>query len=127
MAEPPPTWDRKPDLRLILTTLPPHRAEAVAKQLVESCVAACVNVVPGLRSHYRWQGSVANDPESLLIVKTPADRLEAAVAALRAQHPYDTPEVVVIEPLAVEAAYADWVRRATGPEAGLPPKSPRRD
>ena len=97
-------------------------AEALARALVGEGLAACVNIVPGLRSIYRWEGGVAADDELLLIIKTTADRLEAARAAAVAAHPYALPEFLVLPSLGGHAPYLDWVRQSTRP--GLVPRPP---
>lgn len=89
--------------------------EALARALVGAGLAACVNLVPGLRSVYRWEGGVAVDDELLLIIKTTADRVGAAQAAALAAHPYTLPEFVVLPTLGGHAAYLDWVRQSTRP------------
>ena len=113
MPQTPLTWDEG-GLRVVLATAPPGVAGDLAQDLVQQGLAACVNVVPGLRSVYRWQGAVTNDPESLLIAKTTADGVEALAARLRAMHPYEVPEVLVLRPTQVEAAYARWVAASVG-------------
>lgn len=101
-----------PTLRLVLSTVPPRRAGPIAKALVVAGVAACVNVVRGVRSVYRWRGRVHDEAEALLIVKTPRKRLAACVRALVAAHPYAVPEVVVVAPGRAGAAYDAWARVA---------------
>jgi len=77
--------------------------------------AACVNVVRGVRSVYRWRGRVHDDSEALLVVKTTRGGLPRCLAALAALHPYDVPEIVVLTPAAVGAAYDAWARASSGP------------
>jgi periplasmic divalent cation tolerance protein len=101
-------------VRIVLATAPPDAAEDLARGLVERRLAACVNLVPGLRSVYRWRDAVANDPETLLVAKTTAAGVEGLAAWLRARHPYDLPELLVVEPERAEAAYAAWVAASVG-------------
>jgi periplasmic divalent cation tolerance protein len=92
-----------------LCTCPPEKAEQIAGELVRRRVCACVNVVPGLTSVYEWKGAVEQDTESLLIIKTRADRfadLEAAVAEL---HPYEVFELVALPLERGNAAYLGWI------------------
>jgi periplasmic divalent cation tolerance protein len=104
------------DVRVVLVTAPPGDPAAVlARRLVDERLAACVNVVPGIRSVYRWQGQVCDDAEDLLVIKTAADRLDALVARVREIHPYEVPEVLVLPVEAGAAAYLDWVRAETRP------------
>jgi len=81
----------------------------LARELVEARVAACVNIVPGVESVYRWEGKVAEEGEKLLLIKTTDERLDALQSALLAKHPYDVPEFVVITPDDVRGAYREWL------------------
>ena len=101
-----------PTVRLALTTAPPDRAEALAEGLVSSGAAACVNIVPGLRSIYRWEGALANDPESLLLIKTSADASPQVAAYLDAHHPYEIHVLLVVALEEVDRAYAAWLHGA---------------
>lgn len=95
--------------RVCLVTAPPDRADEIAAALVGERLAACVNVVPGVRSVYRWEGEVARDDEALLIVKTTAAAVGPLEAALRPLHPYDNFELVALEVTDGAAAYLDWI------------------
>lgn len=81
----------------------------LARELVEARLAACVNIVPGVESVYRWEGKVAEDGEKLLLIKTTDERLDELQRALLAKHPYDVPEFVVITPDDVRGAYREWL------------------
>ena len=97
---------------VVLTTVGSEDdAVRLANALVERRLAACVNVVPGVRSIYRWQGAVQDDRELLLVVKTTAERQAALTAALGELHPYEVPEIVALEAGFVAPAYARWLRR----------------
>lgn len=100
--------------RLVLVTAPPGEAAALARALVSERLAACVNVLAGVTSVYRWQGAVQEDGEALLVVKTRADRLAALEARVLELHPYDVPEFVVVEPAHVEARYRAWLAAEAG-------------
>jgi periplasmic divalent cation tolerance protein len=76
---------------------------------VERRVAACVNLVPRVRSVYRWKGKVEEAPETLLVVKTAAARLPALLAAVEELHPYEVPEAIALPVEAGLAPYLDWV------------------
>jgi periplasmic divalent cation tolerance protein len=103
-------------IRVVLVTAPRGDvAVSIARGLVEAGLAACVNIVPGVRSIYAWQGAICDDGEDLLIAKTAEDRLEALVAHVRAVHPYSVPEVVALPVEAGSAAYLDWVAGETRP------------
>lgn len=98
------------DVRVVLVTAPDAAvAERIGRALVEERLAACVNLVPGVRSLYRWEGAVQDDPEVLLIVKTREDRLAELAERVRALHPYDLPEVLALAAAGGSAGYLDWV------------------
>ncbi|HET7569583.1 MAG TPA: divalent-cation tolerance protein CutA [Gammaproteobacteria bacterium] len=90
-------------------------AEAIAKALVEERLAACVNLVPGLRSFYRWEGRVLDDSEVLLIVKTAQERLEAVEARVAELHPYELPELIAVPITTGSARYLAWLRDESAP------------
>jgi periplasmic divalent cation tolerance protein len=99
---------------VVLTTWPADRDPVtLARPLVEEGLAACVNVLPMMESVYRWQGQVNQDPERQLLIKTTASRLGGLEARVRELHPYDVPELLVIEVSAGAAAYLDWVAAST--------------
>jgi periplasmic divalent cation tolerance protein len=92
-----------------LCTAPAAQAESIARALVDARVAACVNVVPGVVSIYRWKGEVTRDDEVLLVIKTRDDKLASLKQAIARVHPYEVPEIVTLAPSDVSAAYAQWV------------------
>jgi periplasmic divalent cation tolerance protein len=101
-----------PTARLVLVTHPVHGARAFARRLVERRFAACVNLVP-LASVYRWRGKVEGAREVLLLVKTTAPRLGELERAVRAAHPYECPEFVVLAAQHVAPAYLRWLAGET--------------
>jgi len=96
-------------LVVLVTTPSPEEAARIARALVEERLAACGNVVPGLRSIYRWEGRVEDEAEALLILKTTAERFEAMRARTVDLHPYDTPEVLALPVAAGHAPYLAWL------------------
>lgn len=86
-----------------------EHAERIAHALVERRLAACVNVVPGVVSVYRWKGAVERDEERLLVIKTRAARLPALREALVALHPYELPELVALPIEAGHEPYLAWI------------------
>lgn len=102
------------DVLVVLVTSPtPERAAELARTLVEERLAACGNVVPGVRSIYRWEGKVEDEQEVLLVLKTTRARLEALRARVLALHPYQVPEVLALSVEAGSAAYLEWVAAET--------------
>ncbi|MCA0394997.1 MAG: divalent-cation tolerance protein CutA [Proteobacteria bacterium] len=92
-------------------------AERIATSLVGERLAACVNVLPGMTSVYRWQGKVEQAGEWLLLAKTTRDRLDALSARVVALHPYELPEVLAVEATGGLPAYLDWIAANTRPGA----------
>jgi periplasmic divalent cation tolerance protein len=88
-------------------------AERIATVLVERGLAACVNVVPGVTSIYRWKGAVERDLELLLVIKTRADRFEALREALVSLHPYELPELIALPVEGGSLPYLAWLDEAT--------------
>lgn len=100
-----------PEVVVVFSTAPDDATAArIAEALVERSLAACVNVVPGVRSVYRWKGEVQRDDEALLLIKTTRAGVAALKAALPEIHPYEVPELVVIPVGAGSEAYLNWVR-----------------
>ena len=86
-------------------------ADRLAEALVGEGLAACVNVVPGLHSVYRWQGAIERSDETLLLIKTTRAGLPALSARIVELHPYELPEVVAVEVAGGLSAYLDWVEQ----------------
>ena len=84
-------------------------ADKLARVLVERRLAACVNVVPGVVSHYRWRDALQRDQEQLLVIKTRAERLAALRAVFAELHPYDLPELVALAVAGGSDAYLRWL------------------
>jgi periplasmic divalent cation tolerance protein len=101
------------DCIVILTTMPAdERADALARTLVEERLAACVNVHPPMTSTYRWQEKVEVESERQLVIKTTPGQIAALEVRLKALHPYELPEFVILEATASEA-YAEWAAGVT--------------
>ena len=100
-------------MRIVLSTVPVEAAKRLALTLVDARVAACVNVVPGVTSVYRWQGQVEESEEALLVIKTDDAALDQLFDRLVYEHPYDVPEIVAVDVTRVHPAYAAWVHDET--------------
>lgn len=108
---------RSGEVRIALVTVPGDAADELARSLVEDHVAACVNIVPGVRSVYRWEGEVESATESLLVLKVPAEGSEDLADRVAERHPYDVPEVLLLDVADGLSAYLDWVVGATTPDS----------
>jgi periplasmic divalent cation tolerance protein len=98
--------------RIVFCTCPDATTAArLAHTLVDERLAACVNAIGGVASTWRWNGAVETADEVLLVIKTTADRLEAMQARLVAEHPYDVPEVIALDPVAGYPPYLAWLER----------------
>jgi periplasmic divalent cation tolerance protein len=103
-------------VRIVLCTVPNEGvAETLARSLLEERLAACVNLVPGVRSIYRWQGEIEDDRELLLVIKTQADCYERLEQHIRALHPYQVCEVLALDVAAGSQPYLDWLLSETLP------------
>ena len=100
-----------PEALVVLCTCPdPLVAESLARGLVARRLAACVNILPGIRSIYVWQDSLQDDAEVLLVIKTMAERFDDLEAWLHQHHPYDVPEIVALPATRVAAGYLAWLQ-----------------
>ena len=99
---------------LVLTTLPSAEAAAeLAKAVVEEKLAACANLLPAVRSIYRWQGRVQDESEVLVLFKTRQEHFERLKARLLELHPYEIPEVLAVPVEQGYQAYLDWLGQET--------------
>ena len=105
--------DSDSDVVLVLSTFGDlATAETCARHLVEYSIAACVQIDGPIRSVYQWKGRIENDQEFRLLIKTSPESLDRCVSALKQNHPYELPELVVLHADA-SAAYASWVTEQT--------------
>ena len=104
-------------LRIVLVTHPREGADVFARSLVVRRVAACVNLLE-VKSVYRWQGAIEEDPETLLVIKTTTRRLPQLEHILTRDHPYDVPECVAVAPDRVSAPYLAWLLGETAEASG---------
>lgn len=104
---------------IVFCAAPAAAADRLSRLLVEERLAACVQALPGLRSTYRWDGAVEQADETLLLIKTTADRYAALERALAAHHPYELPEILAVDASAGLPAYLRWLADETAAgEAG---------
>lgn len=90
-------------------TCPPDKAADIARELVARKTCACVNIVPGLRSFYVWKGEVEDEAESLLVIKTRADRFDDLERAVQELHPYEVFELIALPVDRGNEAYLRWI------------------
>ena len=100
-------------MRMVLCTCPQDSADSIADAVLEARLAACVNVVPGVRSKYWWEGQINTDSESLLIIKTRADLVADLIARIREVHPYEVPEIIAFEIKEGNPEYLRWMGEET--------------
>ncbi|HLH94946.1 MAG TPA: divalent-cation tolerance protein CutA [Xanthobacteraceae bacterium] len=99
---------------LVYTTYPSIvEAERAGRAIVEARLAACVNIVPHMVSHYWWQGAIERGEEVVMIIKTRASLAERVSGAVKASHPYTVPALLVLPVLHVDPAYNAWLMAET--------------
>jgi periplasmic divalent cation tolerance protein len=104
------TQNSTPSANIVLSTASTREeAEQISRALVERRLAACVSLIPNLTSIYRWQGTMEESQEVLLLIKTSTERLPALEAALREMHSYEIPEFLVLAVESGNQAYLDWL------------------
>lgn len=103
-----------PDICVVLTTAPDQAtAETLARTLVDEGLIACATLLPGAVSIYRWKGAVTHEAEIQLLLKTRRTLITAMAERLRALHPYEAPELIVLDVAAASSPYIDWILSST--------------
>lgn len=97
---------------VVFTTISPDKSESLAKNLLDSRVVACVNVIP-VRSYYRWKGESCDEPEHLLIAKTTKKKADKVIRTIKNLHVYEVPEIIVLPVTDGYPPYLDWVHQET--------------
>jgi len=97
------------EILILSTTDSMELAKKIASALVEAKEAACVNIVPGIRSIYRWEGKVCDEGEFLLLIKSAAEKFESIRSRIRMLHTYQVPEVIALPIIAGDPAYISWL------------------
>lgn len=100
------------EIVIFSTTDTPELASRIATAIVESGEAACVSIVPGIRSIYRWEGKVQNEAECLLFIKSTSEKFEAVRSRIRHLHTYEIPEVIALPVTAGDPDYLAWFHSA---------------
>lgn len=101
-------------MRIVIVTAPRNQAPEIGKTVVEERLAACVNILPAVRSIYTWKGKVEDDEESMMFFKTTDERVAALTARIRALHPYEVPEIITVTVNENEGNpdYLAWVKES---------------
>lgn len=103
--------------RIVLVTAPGLKtARQLAKAALTARLIACANLVPKIESHYRWQGKLERSAEVLMVMKTTKARLSALGKLIMTLHPYDTPEIVVVEIAGGARKYLAWLDASCSPD-----------
>ena len=103
---------------VIVTTVgTEEQANLVARELVARRHAACVNIVPGIRSIYRWQGKICQDSEYMLVVKSQENEFEAVREAIRELHNYELPEILAFRVRHGDAGFLEWIAQSLDKDA----------
>ena len=106
--------DGKERFQLVLTTAGSReQAESIARELVERKLAACVNVIPGMTSFYRWRGELQREGEVLLVVKSRRGLFDRLAARVRELHSYQVPEIIALPVIVGDEDYLRWLSEAT--------------
>ena len=99
---------------IVKTTFPDKAsAQAMAKSLIEDKVVACAQIIGPIESHYFWDGDTQVEEEFILLLKTTEKQKQTVVTSLTDQHPYDTPEIIVLPILDGSKGYLDWIAKQT--------------
>jgi len=103
-------------LQLVLCTVPDREsAERIAEALVAEQLAACVNIIPGITSVYRWKGTLEKDEEFMLFIKTTQGTYKILEQRIRALHPYELPEIIAVAIQTGQKDYIRWIESCTMP------------
>ena len=105
--------------KLIVFVTAPNGEEAakIGRALVEERLAACANIIPSVRSIYRWKGEVCDDSECLLVIKTLWDRFGELERRVKELHSYEVPEIIALRVVNGSQEYLDWVEENSWPES----------
>ncbi len=102
-------------MRLLFATCSPDAAESLLLTLLNEGLVGCGNLIPGVRSHYWWQGELCCDEEVVMLMETTEALASAAAARLKQLHPYDVPKIITLDPSDCDADYLTWLTSNTRP------------
>lgn len=114
-ADPTPLPSEHGPIRIVMMTCPPGGAAALLRTLVEERLVAGGNIIPGVRSIYRWKGQIEDDAEELVWMETSEAQVPALMTRARELHPYETPKILTFDPLEGPQDYVAWVWEQTTP------------
>lgn len=98
---------------VIVTASNEDEAAKIGRALVDERLAACANIVPKIRSIYRWEGKVQDEPEALMLIKTTTERFELLTARVKELHSYSVPEIIALPIGAGSSDYLSWIEEST--------------
>lgn len=101
---------------VMVTCASSPEAEKLARQLLQERLVACVNIAGRIRSLFHWEGTVARESESLLLMKTTRERFDALSERVKELHSYDVPEIIAMPIMVGNPDYLDWIREVTDTE-----------
>lgn len=104
-------------MRIVMTSCPEASVASLVEPILQEHLAGCIQAIAGVTSTYRWQGQIHRDNEHLLLFKTPVDRVDALVTRLTVLHPYEVPEVAVLEVESILPSYGLWLHDVTRADA----------
>jgi periplasmic divalent cation tolerance protein len=104
-------------MKMILSSCPPEIAQSLADKLVASRLAACVQILPLIKSVYWWKAEIHRDDESLLVIKT-GDDTAPACRLIKDNHPYQVPEIVVVDIASANPDFTKWLEAICCPSGG---------
>jgi len=103
-------------MRLVIVSCEPSEAESLLDSLLEERLVGCGNIVPAVRSHYRWEGRVCRDDESLILMETEQRLVPALLVRIPELHSYEVPKIITLDIREAFTAYAEWLHGAVEPE-----------
>jgi periplasmic divalent cation tolerance protein len=106
--------EKKTEIVVLITTATEEEAVRIGHTLVEAKLAACANVIPRIRSIYRWEGKIADEQESLIVLKSRGELFEALERAVKKLHSYSIPEIIAIPLSMGSSQYINWIHAETG-------------